>query len=176
MRSLVNGVTVDAAKARDLDDAFWVERRLDGGFRATVSIADVASLVPIGSLDDELAFRRGLTVYEPAQGDLPPQKSAMLIPQIARGQASLLPGRDRPVVSHIADFSAAGELLGFALARATLRSKAKFSYDEFEAVLAAQGELADMARLALELAGMLWRERIALAGQPEWGAAFRPRG
>lgn len=170
-RPRVQGLTVDAGRARELDDAFWVERT-PGGFRLTVSIADVASLVPAGGLDDEIAMARGLSVYEPGA-----PKAAMFSPQIAQGLASLLPGRERPVVAVVAEFDAGGVLVSRMATRASLCSCAKLAYETFDEIFYDRGQaLSPVVDASVALAAVLWRNRVAQAGLPDWETAFDAGG
>jgi len=174
-RTAVQGMTVDPAWARELDDAIWVDR-LPRGYRATVSIADVAGMVPAGSIDDMIAAARGLSCGAGASAEPGARKEGMLIPQIARGAASLLPGRSRSVVAHITEFSLDGAPLSHRLARASFRSRAKLSHEDFESIFLGDDALSPTVRDAVTLASLLWRRRVASAGLPDWESAFDADG
>ena len=56
-------ITIDGKSARDFDDAVFVEKMENGGFRLFVAIADVAHYVTPDSVIDEEAKKRGTSVY-----------------------------------------------------------------------------------------------------------------
>src|SRR5207244_11663346 len=56
-------VTIDGETARDFDDAVYVEKRADGGWRLQVHIADVANYVRTQTTLDTEARLRGTSVY-----------------------------------------------------------------------------------------------------------------
>jgi ribonuclease R len=58
-------VTIDPDDARDHDDAVHVAQRPDGGWVATVAIADVSHYVRPGTALDAAAARRGTSIYLP---------------------------------------------------------------------------------------------------------------
>lgn len=172
VRPAASGVTLDAEQARDLDDAFWVER-LEGGFRLSVYVAGVAMIVPVGGPDDEVAASRGLTVYAPGT-----QREPMFGAHIANGLASLLPRRVRPVVAHEIIYDTSGEVLNSRVFLADFSSRAKLSYESFDHLMDPGGnpEEHSMATAAFDLAAATWRRRVALTGLPDWEAAFDARG
>ena len=57
--------TIDPEDARDHDDAVWVERTDDGGYRAWIAIADVSTYVTPGTAIDDEARARGCSMYLP---------------------------------------------------------------------------------------------------------------
>ncbi len=61
-REIVRGVCIDHAGAFIRDDAVWAEE-INGDYRVSMSIADVATLVPPHSSLDNLAQERGFTRY-----------------------------------------------------------------------------------------------------------------
>ena len=144
-------VTIDPAGSRDLDQAFFAERRREG-FRVQYAIADVASFVAPGSAVDAESFRRGVTLY------LPDGRSPQLPEVISEGAASLLPDQERPALLWVIDLDESGETAAARLERATVRSRRAMTYveaqleidqgkaDESVALLREIGEL----RLALE--------------------------
>ncbi|MBV9099033.1 MAG: RNB domain-containing ribonuclease, partial [Frankiaceae bacterium] len=141
-------VTLDPAGARDLDQAFLIERR-GGGHRVHYAIADVAAFVRSGGLVDAEAQRRGETVY------LPDGRVPLYPPSLSEGAASLLPGEDRPAVLWQLDLDASGELTATDVRRAIVRSRAQLDYVSLQK---SQGEVFELLRevgerrLALERA------------------------
>ncbi|NWV61444.1 HELZ2 Helicase, partial [Malurus elegans] len=85
--------TVDPQGARDLDDAISV-RDLGRHYEIGIHIADVAGIIPKGSALDLEAKKRGVTYYAPKQEPL-----SMFPPKISQDVCSLLPQKDRRVIS-----------------------------------------------------------------------------
>ncbi len=157
LRRLV-AVTIDPETAKDFDDAVSVQR--DGsGIRALVHIADVSHFVPAGSALDRAAAERGFSVYVP--GSVAP----MLPPALADDLCSLRPYQDRPAVTVEVPFDAGlrpGEPLFY---RSVIRSRARLTYRQAEAILtgeaSADPEVAETLRLAERVALELRRRRFA---------------
>ena len=122
-------VTIDPATARDFDDAVSCERREGGGWRLGVHIADVSHYVRPGSPIDLDARVRTCSAYF-VDHVLP-----MLPERLCDDLCSLVAGRDRLAMSVFADIDEGGEVVGHAAWCSTIRSKARLSYDQVDAVL-----------------------------------------
>jgi exoribonuclease R len=114
-------VTLDPPGSTDLDQAMHLERRGEG-YRVRYAIADVAAVVRPGGAVDREAHARATTVYCP---DL---RVPLHPPVLSEGAASLLPGQVRRAVVWTIDLDAAGEVVGAAPERATVRSVAQLDY------------------------------------------------
>lgn len=113
--------TLDPEGARDLDQAFQLERVGDG-YLVRYAIADVPGfLVPGGAVDTE-ARRRGQTLYA-ADGTIP-----LHPPTLSESRASLLPDVDRPALVWTFALDSAGAVTDFRLERALIRSRAQLDY------------------------------------------------
>jgi exoribonuclease R len=120
-------VTIDPATSRDLDQAVFLARRDGGGFRVRYAIADVVAFVaPGGPLEAE-TWKRGQTIYLP-DGKVPLHPAVL-----SEGAASLLPDEVRPAVVWTIDLDPAGDTTAVRVERATVRSRAKLSYDGVQA-------------------------------------------
>ena len=121
--------TVDPATARDFDDAVSAEPEGDG-VRLWIHIADVAAHVrPGGGLDSE-ALRRGTSTYVP--GSVEP-----MLPEVLSDDAcSLNPGIDRLAVTAEIVLDAEGRPGSTSFYRSRIRSDARLSYDQLDAVFA----------------------------------------
>jgi exoribonuclease R len=117
-------VTLDPPGSRDLDQAFFLERR-NGGFRVTYAIADVGAFVAPGGAVDREAHARGETLY------LPDARVPLHPPALSEGAASLLPGEQRPAVLWRLDLDGDGELTQTDVRRALVRSRAQLDYPSF---------------------------------------------
>ncbi len=113
--------TLDPAGARDLDQAFHLERDGDG-YRVRYAIADVPGFVTPGGAVDAEARRRGQTLYA-ADGTIP-----LHPPVLSEDRASLLPDVDRPALVWTFTLDAAGSVTDFRLERALIRSRAQLDY------------------------------------------------
>jgi ribonuclease R len=114
--------TIDPEDARDHDDAVWVERTDQGGYRAWIAIADVSSYVTPGTALDEQASERGCSVY------LPERAIPMLPRALSSNLCSLLPGVDRLCLCADVELDGSGHVLTSRLVRGVMRSRAKLTY------------------------------------------------
>jgi len=122
-------VTIDGADARDFDDAVWAEELPGGATRLVVSIADVSHYVAKGSALDAEAFHRGTSVY------LPDRVLPMLPERLSNGICSLRPGEDRLCMVADMEFAAGAVRRKATLYPAVMRSAARCTYEEVQAVL-----------------------------------------
>jgi len=121
-------VTIDGEDARDFDDAVFAEERA-GGWRLVVAIADVSHYVRPGSPLDREALRRATSVY------LPNRVLPMLPERLSNGICSLKPGEDRLCMVADLQIGARGELGEYQVYPAVMRSAARCTYTEVQAVL-----------------------------------------
>ena len=121
-------VTIDPPGSRDLDQALHLARTATG-YRVSYAIADVAAfVVPGGALDAEVE-RRGVTLYAPDT------RVPLHPPVLGEDAASLLPDVVRPALLWELDLDRDGELVGTALSRALVRSRARLDYAGVQAAL-----------------------------------------
>src|SRR6202142_2304651 len=155
--------TIDPEDARDHDDAVWIERTADGGYRAWIAIADVSTYVTPGTALDEEAKNRGCSVY------LPDRAIPMLPRALSSNLCSLLPGVDRLCLCVEAEIDASGSVRKSRLVRGVMRSCAKLTYGGVARALGLSGEakreeaaeeLVDGLRLAYELSRILRSRRL----------------
>ncbi len=124
-------ITIDGADARDFDDAVYAEpwSGPEGtGFRLIVAIADVAHYVRPGSALDSEARRRGNSVY------FPDRVVPMLPEALSNGWCSLRPGEDRGCLFVEIHIDAAGRKLRHRFGRGLMRSAARLTYDDVQAM------------------------------------------
>ncbi|NXJ89671.1 HELZ2 Helicase, partial [Corythaixoides concolor] len=119
--------TVDPQGARDLDDAVSV-RDLGRHYEIGIHIADVAGVIPKGSALDLEAKKRGVTYYAPNQEPL-----CMFPPHISQDVCSLLPQKDRRVISlFVTVEKETDEMLKGVFKVSVIRSDRQLSYEEAE--------------------------------------------
>lgn len=83
-------ISIDAPTTRDVDDAFFIEKRTDGGWNVTVALACPAFRWPFGEKLDKAVFNRATSIY------LPEATHHMLPESLGTGAYSLLAGKTRP--------------------------------------------------------------------------------
>jgi ribonuclease R len=125
-------ITIDGADARDFDDAVHAvadeEDDNPGGFVLTVAIADVAHYVrPEGPLD-RAARERGNSVY------FPDRVVPMLPERLSNDLCSLRPDCDRACMAIRMRISADGRLIGRQVMRGIMRSRARMTYEQVQAI------------------------------------------
>ena len=121
-------VTIDGADARDFDDAVFAEPAENGGWRLLIAIADVAHYVRPDSALDQEARKRGNSVY------LPDRVVPMLPEAISNDLCSLRPHEDRAVMVAEIQIDKNGKRLSHHIERALIRSHARLTYDQVQAV------------------------------------------
>ena len=122
--------TIDPVDARDFDDAISLERK-DGNFVLGVHIADVSRFVAYDSSLDMDARRRATSVY------LVDRVLPMLPEKLSNGLCSLMPEEDRCTISVKVELSPGGSVLSYEVFPSVIRSKARLSYDQAQAILEA---------------------------------------
>ena len=142
--------TIDPETAKDFDDALTLHDD-----RVLIHIADVSWFVPAGSPLDRGAAERAFSVYVP--GLVAP----MLPPQLSDDACSLRPDVDRLCVTVEVELGS-GEARFY---RSVIRSKARLTYAQAEAILAgreqAAPELAEALRRAEQVTSELRERRFA---------------
>lgn len=122
-------LTIDPSDARDFDDAVAARRLEHGGFEVEVHIADVSHYVTWDSPIDNEAKQRGCSVY------LADRVIPMLPERLCNDVCSLRPGEDRLAMSVLLHLDAQGAIRGAEPCRSVIRSKARLSYDQADALL-----------------------------------------
>ncbi|MBN1527754.1 MAG: RNB domain-containing ribonuclease [Thermoleophilaceae bacterium] len=136
--------TIDPDDAKDFDDAISA-RREDGRVRVWVHIADVtAYLRPGGHLDRE-ATRRATSVYVP--GAVEP----MLPEVLSTSACSLRPGEERLAVT-VEMVMDGADVVSVEFHRSRIRSDARLTYGQVDAVFAGRERAAEPWAEPLELA------------------------
>lgn len=130
-------VTIDGETARDFDDAVFVERSPDGGWRLQVHIADVAHYVrALTALDNE-ARLRGNSVYFI-------DRAVPMLPEVlSNGICSLNPREDRLVMSALMEFDPAGRVRGSRFVAGVIRSAERMTYTNVNKVLEGDSEMTE---------------------------------
>ena len=118
-------VTIDGRDAKDFDDAVLC-KRLKAGYKLSVAIADVSSLVRPGSEIDKAAKERGTSIY------FPNTVIPMLPEEISNNLCSLVPNKIRNVVVSDITFDTDGEIKNFDFYEAKIESKYRLTYAEVE--------------------------------------------
>ncbi|HEX8099600.1 MAG TPA: RNB domain-containing ribonuclease [Actinomycetota bacterium] len=121
-------ITIDPKGSKDLDQAFFAERK-NGGYRVRYAIADVAAFVDPGGPLDQECWRRRETVY------MPDRKSLLLPPVLSEDRASLLPGSDRVALLWTIDLDERGAVEQARLERAVVRSRTAHSYVDAQSAI-----------------------------------------
>ncbi len=152
-------VTIDPEDAKDFDDALSI-RPESNGVRLWVHIADVSHYVLPGTALDAEAARRGNSVY------LPGTVYPMLPHALSSSLCSLVPGRDRLVFTVEMVMDPKGRVGEAHYHRGVIRSTARLSYGQAQAVLEgrerAAPEVERLLRQAFALQKALFARRLTL--------------
>jgi len=125
----IDFVTIDGETARDFDDAVAVKRMDSKIIRLWVSIADVAHFVKERSALDREAYRRGTSVYFPA--DCLP----MLPEQLSNDLCSLRPEVDRFTMTAQMDIDPAGNIVRSEFYPSIIKSRERMTYTAIRKIL-----------------------------------------
>lgn len=126
-------LTIDPADAKDHDDALWAapddDPENEGGYKVVVAIADVSYFVPSGGALDREAKKRGNSTY------FPDRVVPMLPEQLSNNLCSLRVDEDRPCLAVELVLTATGVKKSHRFMRAIMRSAAKLSYEDAQAII-----------------------------------------
>ena len=129
-------VTIDGDTARDFDDAVTLKRLPNGNYWLGVHIADVAHYVPEGGPLDKAALDRATSVYFP-------DRAVHMFPEaLATGLCSLRPKVDRLVQSCFMEVDRRGRVVRYEFHDGVIRSDARMTYTEVNAILTQRDEIA----------------------------------
>ena len=120
-------VTIDNAGSRDLDQALYIERSGDHGYRVDYALADAAHFVQPNTALYRESLRRGVTFY------LPGFSVPMLPPSLSEGIVSLNAGELRRALVFRIELDGAGEVIRTHIERARIRSRRKLTYSGVQA-------------------------------------------
>lgn len=147
-------LSVDSATTRDIDDAFFVQRTPDGGYRLQLALACPALTWDFGSALDRAVRERASSLY------LPEGTSHMLPEAYGLGLYSLDQGQPRPALVMDFTLDAAGALVCMQPRPAWVRVVENSTYEALEAAL--DGAAPDsQPALGVELGLKLRERRIA---------------
>lgn len=152
-------VTIDDERARDFDDAIFVEET-QSGFRLVVAIADVAHYVRSGSALDTEAKERGNSSYFPLSVE------PMLPERLSNGLCSLRPGVPRLAMAVDLTIDRHGKLLAAHPVEAVIQSAARLTYTAVQRFVdgektAIPATLHPMLTAAARLTQVLWQQRLS---------------
>jgi exoribonuclease-2 len=166
--------SIDNRESRDLDQIEVAERLGDGSIRIRIGVADVETLVPLGSPADEHAAKNTTSVYTGVA------VFPMLPDRLSTDLTSLNEGEDRLAVVVEFDVATEGAISNTSVYRAMVHNKAKLTYEgvgqwlegkgpapleivassELEKQLRIQDEAAQRLRKARSIAGALDFESV----------------
>jgi ribonuclease R len=154
-------VTIDGEDAKDLDDAVSV-KKIPGGYRLGVHIADVSYYVKEDTPLDKEARKRGCSVY------LVDRVIPMLPPKLSNGICSLNPKVPRLTMSVIIDFDESARVRSYQITPSVIRTCERMTYTAVNKILEENDEetvkryeyLIEDFKLMEELAAKLNRKRF----------------
>lgn len=154
-------VTIDGEDAKDLDDAVSI-KKISGGYRLGVHIADVSHYVREGSKLDREAFKRGTSIY------LIDKVLPMLPKELSNDICSLNAGKDRLAISCIMDIDAKGKVIQYDICKSVINVSERMTYTAVNKILIEgdpelkkrYSELVDDFYLMEELADILRKRRM----------------
>ena len=119
-------MTIDGERARDFDDAVFVERTNTNGFRLWVAIADVSHYVKETTPLDNEAYARGTSVYFP-------ERAFHMLPRaLSEELCSLKPNVPRLTMAVSIEYSSEGEKGEIKLYDAIIESRRRATYTEIQ--------------------------------------------
>lgn len=120
-------VTIDPPGSMDLDQAVHLEDLGAGRHRVRYAIADLGSVIGVGSALEAESLRRGQTFYSPDRRD------PLYPPNLSEGAVSLLPDQVRRAVLWTVELDAHGLPTSWTVARCVMRSVARLDYPGVQA-------------------------------------------
>ncbi|HDM77636.1 MAG TPA: RNB domain-containing ribonuclease [Deltaproteobacteria bacterium] len=117
-------ITIDGALTRDYDDALSFKELPGGEYEVGVHIADAAHFVEPGSLLDEEALMRAISIY------LPDRRIPMLPPELSEEICSLWAEKDRLAISIFIKLDREIEVKDYRITPSLVRVKRQLTYTD----------------------------------------------
>ncbi|WP_338516005.1 ribonuclease R [Candidatus Legionella polyplacis] len=117
-------ITIDNENAKDLDDAVYCKQTSKKNYQLYVAIADVSHYIPINSLIDKEAARRGNSIY------FPNRVIPMLPEKLSNNICSLLPNKDRLCIIIKINIHKNGKINNTYFYKGIFRSYAQLTYNQ----------------------------------------------
>ena len=131
--------TIDGAGAKDLDDAVSL-RKINGGWRLGVHIADVSHYVIERTHLDRAVMARGTSVY------FTDKVVPMLPPALSNGACSLNAGEDKYTLSAIITLDTEGNIKKTVIEPSIINSRVRGVYSEVNEILAGEADAPTRAK------------------------------
>lgn len=124
-------ITIDGESTTCLDDAFYLEKNLDGTYTLYVHITDIPSFVPYQSIVDMEAKKRAETLY------LKDRKISLYPEEISDGICSLIPNNHRNVISYIFHLDSNFSLIedDFSFVKGKIQVKHRLTYQSADQII-----------------------------------------
>lgn len=132
-RERIEGFTIDMPHSKDLDDGISL-KRLGQNFIVQVSIADVAELIPIGSLVYHEAKRRVHTLYL-AAFNIP-----MIPTSLSEHKLSLLENQLRPSITFEVEINPGGQIVSVNIKHTCFKNIRRYSFFEIDQIVSQKVE------------------------------------
>ena len=154
-------ITIDGAKAKDLDDAIRVEKLDNGNYLLGVYIADVSHYVKEGKEIDLAAYERATSIY------LADRVIPMLPENLSNGICSLNPQVERLTMACEMEIDAKGHVVDSKIFKAVIKTNQRMTYSDVNKIYQEDKELInkykDIHNLlinAQELSGAIEQKKI----------------
>lgn len=131
--------TIDSIYTKDIDDAIWCEKNIDGTFKLMVAIADVSSYVKPGSELDKHAQEACTSFY------FHNNTVHMLSKELAEKFCSLNVAQKRGAMVCSLDISSTGEIMAYEFNHQQIRSAARLTYDDVNRLLAGESAVESLS-------------------------------
>ena len=129
-----NFITIDGEDSRDFDDAVWAQQK-NNFFEIMVAISDVSYFVKENDILDDEAKKRANSFYFP-------NKVLPMFPErISNDLCSLVPNKKKLCLIVYVKLTLNGKIINSKIFRASIISKARFTYTQIEAYLSKKKKL-----------------------------------
>jgi ribonuclease R len=132
--TITQGITIDGATSKDLDDAIWIERK-DCGFVIMVLVSNVSDSIAINSDSDIKAKNCQFSIYRGTGGCVKP----MLPRSLSEDKLSLLPGEKRGVLKFEFDLDTDLKCTDMRISEGIFQNLARFTHGEIPEIISNQG-------------------------------------
>ncbi len=122
-------ISIDSATTKDIDDAYYVEKLPDNGYKLHLALACPALVWPFGTSLDKAVMHRTTSLY------LPEATYHMLPEVLGTDMLSLIQGELRPSLHVCMEVDSAGQILSCMPSLQWLTIKANLTYEDCEDLL-----------------------------------------